>query len=122
MALLPAVDSRMLHSSMMVLQLLLSSPKTILRFGAVRALNLIALQDAGAVAVCNVELENLVSDSNRAISTLAITTLLSSGSENSVDRLMQQVMALFPGLQVRKLFCLEMTVKFLFRMSINLQS
>lgn len=122
MALLPAVDSRMLHSSMMVLQLLLSSPKTILRFGAVRALNLIALQDAGAVAVCNVELENLVSDSNRAISTLAITTLLSSGSENSVDRLMQQVMALFPGLQVRKLFCLEMTVKFLFRMNINLQS
>ena len=106
----------------MVLQLLLSSPKRILRFGAVRALNLIALQDAGAVAVCNVELENLVSDSNHAISTLAITTLLSSGSENAVDRLMQQVMALFSGLQVRRFICLRNTSEFLFRMSISLRS
>lgn len=85
----------------MVLQLLLSSPKAILRFGAVRTLNSIALRDPASVTVCNVELESLVADSNRAISTTAITTLLRSGSEGSVDRLMHQIMTLFAGLQVR---------------------
>ncbi|OUS41920.1 adaptin N terminal region-domain-containing protein [Ostreococcus tauri] len=96
---LPEVDSRILHSAMMVLQLLLSSPKAILRFGAVRTLHSIALRDPASVTVCNVELESLVADSNRAISTTAITTLLRSGSEGSVDRLMHQIMTLFAGLQ-----------------------
>ncbi len=95
------MDSRLLHSSMMVLQLLLSSPKPILRFGAVRALNSIAIHGPATVAVCNVELESLVADTNRAISTLAVTTLLRTGGESSVDRLMQQISSLFAGLQVR---------------------
>ncbi len=37
------------------------------------------------------DLENLISDSNRSIATLAITTLLKIGAESSVDRLMKQI-------------------------------
>lgn len=36
-------------------------------------------------------METLISDSNRSIGTLAITTLLKTGDESSVDRLMKQV-------------------------------
>ena len=44
-----------------------------------------------AVTACNLDLENLITDSNRSIATLAITTLLKTGAESSVDRLMKQV-------------------------------
>jgi len=44
-----------------------------------------------AVTNCNVDLESLMSDTNRSIATLAITTLLKTGNESSVDRLMKQI-------------------------------
>jgi coatomer protein complex subunit gamma len=44
-----------------------------------------------AVTACNMDLENLITDSNRSIATLAITTLLKTGAESSVDRLMKQI-------------------------------
>ncbi len=44
-----------------------------------------------AVTACNLDLENLITDSNRSIATLAITTLLKTGGEASVDRLMKQI-------------------------------
>jgi len=94
------VDSRLLQSAMVVLQLLLTSSKMILRFGAIRALDSIANKDPTIVAVCNPELESLASDSNQAISTAAITTLLRTGSEASVDKLMRKISSLFAGLQV----------------------
>ncbi|PAV76867.1 hypothetical protein WR25_25967 [Diploscapter pachys] len=40
---------------------------------------------------CNVDLEKLITDSNRSIATLAITTLLKTGAESSVERLMKQI-------------------------------
>ena len=36
-------------------------------------------------------MEALISDPNRSIATLAITTLLKTGTESSVDRLMKQI-------------------------------
>ena len=36
-------------------------------------------------------MESLITDSNRSIATLAITTLLKTGNESSVDRLMKQI-------------------------------
>lgn len=36
-------------------------------------------------------MENLITDQNRSIATLAITTLLKTGNESSVDRLMKQI-------------------------------
>lgn len=74
-----------------VLQLFLSSPKPTLRFAAVRTLNKVAMTHPLAVTTCNLDMENLITDSNRSIATLAITTLLKTGNETSVDRLMKQI-------------------------------
>ena len=43
------------------------------------------------IAGCNIDLETLITDSNRSIATLAITTLLKTGSEGGVDRLLKQI-------------------------------
>lgn len=37
-------------------------------------------------------MESLIADQNRSIATLAITTLLKTGNEGSVDRLMKQIL------------------------------
>jgi coatomer subunit gamma len=60
----------------LVLQLFLSSPKPTLKFAAARTLASLALIHPTSVATCNVDLENLISDSNRSVATYAITTLL----------------------------------------------
>ncbi|KAL4373225.1 hypothetical protein AHAS_Ahas05G0060500 [Arachis hypogaea] len=44
-----------------------------------------------AVTNCNIEMESLISDQNISIATLAITTLLKTGNESSVDHLMKQI-------------------------------
>lgn len=44
-----------------------------------------------AVTNCNIDMETLISDQNRSIATLAITTLLKTGNEGSVERLLKQV-------------------------------
>ena len=46
------------------------------RFAAVKTLNKVAMKHPAAVTACNLDLENLITDSNRSIATLAITTLL----------------------------------------------
>lgn len=74
-----------------ILQLFLSSPKPTLRFAAVRTLNKVAMTHPLAVTTCNKDMEDLITDVNRSIATLAITTLLKTGNENSVDRLMKQI-------------------------------
>ncbi|UYV63358.1 COPG1 [Cordylochernes scorpioides] len=74
-----------------VLQIFCSSPKPTLRFAAVRTLNKVAMSHPAAVTACNLDLENLITDVNRSIATLAITTLLKTGSESSVERLMKQI-------------------------------
>lgn len=73
------------------LQLFLASSRPLLRFAAIRALNDFANTARDHVAVCNVEIEGLVSDANRNVATLAITTLLKTGNEASVDRLIVQI-------------------------------
>ncbi|XP_054160589.1 coatomer subunit gamma-2-like [Oppia nitens] len=84
-------SQRELNPAVSVLQLFLSSPKPTLRFAAVRTLNKVAMNHPNAVMACNVDLENLITDSNRSIATLAITTLLKTGNESSVERLMKQI-------------------------------
>ncbi|XP_072181586.1 coatomer subunit gamma-2-like [Diadema setosum] len=83
--------SRELNPAVSVLQLFLSSPKPTLRFAATKTLNKVAMTHPAAVTACNLDLENLITDVNRSIATLAITTLLKTGSESSVDRLMKQI-------------------------------
>jgi coatomer subunit gamma len=79
-----------------------------LKFAATRTLASLAMLHPTSVATCNVDLENLITDTNRSVATYAITTLLKvsllsvviilhlntslqTGNEASVDRLMKQI-------------------------------
>ncbi|KAJ1365952.1 Coatomer subunit gamma-1 [Parelaphostrongylus tenuis] len=88
---LPNTTPAELTPAISVLQLFCSSPKAALRFAAVRTLNQVSMKHPNAVMSCNVDLEKLITDSNRSIATLAITTLLKTGAESSVERLMKQI-------------------------------
>eukprot|EP00887_Chlorella_sp_A99_P007682 scaffold20.g7682.t1 len=85
------VTSRELTPAVTVLQLFLSSSKPVLRFAAVRTLNKVAMSHPAAVTNCNIDMESLIADPNRSIATLAITTLLKTGNESSIDRLLKQI-------------------------------
>lgn len=88
---LPGVERNDLSPAITVLQLFLSSPKPALRFAAMRTLSEVAVAHPLSAAKCNDDMESLVSDSNRSIATLAITTLLKTGTESSIERLMKQI-------------------------------
>ncbi|KAI9492121.1 adaptin N terminal region-domain-containing protein [Zychaea mexicana] len=88
---MPDMSSKELYPAITVLQLFLSSPKPTLRFAAIRVLNKLSLANPAAVSPCNLDMENLITDRNRSIATFAITTLLKTGNEASVDRLMKQI-------------------------------
>lgn len=79
------VTAPQLTRSIAVLQLFLSSPKPALKFAATRTLATLALQHPASVATCNVDLENLITDSNRSVATYAITTLLKVGVKPYYD-------------------------------------
>ncbi len=85
------VTARELTPAITVLQLFLSSSKPVLRFAAVRTLNKVAMTHPLAVTHCNIDMESLISDQNRSIATLAITTLLKTGNESSVEKLLKQI-------------------------------
>ncbi|KAL8937807.1 MAG: hypothetical protein Q9216_004238 [Gyalolechia sp. 2 TL-2023] len=73
------------------LQLFLTSPRAVTKFAAIRILHNVASFRPQAVQQCNPDIETLISNSNRSIATFAITTLLKTGNESSVDRLMKQI-------------------------------
>jgi coatomer protein complex subunit gamma len=87
------IEPQDLSPAISVLQLFLSSPKPAVRFAAMRTLAQVANQHPRVVSKCNEDLEALIADANRNIATLAITTLLKTGSENSIDRLLKQISA-----------------------------
>ncbi|KCV70563.1 hypothetical protein H696_02908 [Fonticula alba] len=95
-AALPSVTSRELLPAISALQQFLSSARPLFRFSALRTLAQIAASHPLSVSQCNLDIEALVADPNRSIATLAVTTLLKTGSEASVDRLLVQVEALMP--------------------------
>mmetsp|Transcript_33464 Transcript_33464/g.106845 ORF Transcript_33464/g.106845 Transcript_33464/m.106845 type:complete len:850 (-) Transcript_33464:784-3333(-) len=88
---MPGADDRDLGPAVASLQLFLSSPKPPLRLAAMRALSRVSTARPAALVKCNDDMEALISDSNRSVATFAITTLLKTGSESSVDRLMKQI-------------------------------
>ena len=69
----------------------LSSNKTLLRFAAIRVLSSLAMRHPERVMPVNEDIEAMVADGNRNVATLAITTLLKTGNEGSVDRLLKQI-------------------------------
>ena len=88
---LPSTEAQDLSPAISVLQLFLSSPKPAVRFASIRTLAMVANIHPRIVSKCNEDLEALIADTNRSIATLAITTLLKTGSENSIDRLLKQI-------------------------------
>ncbi|KAI5781005.1 adaptin N terminal region-domain-containing protein [Peziza echinospora] len=74
-----------------VLQLFLTSPRNVSKFTAIRILHQFASIRPALVHPCNMDIETLISNPNRSIATFAITTLLKTGNEASVDRLMKQI-------------------------------
>lgn len=77
--------------ALQLLQVQMSSSRPVTRFAAVRALNQLASHRPTLVSNCNSQLDDLLLDANRNIATLALTTLLKTGSEKSVDRLMRSI-------------------------------
>lgn len=90
---LPLAEPQDLNPAISVLQLFLSSPKPAVRFASIRTLAQVANLHPRVVSKCNEDLEALIGDTNRSIATLAITTLLKTGSENSIERLLKQISA-----------------------------
>lgn len=85
------IKARDLAPAISILQLFCGSPKATLRFAAVRTMNKVAMLHPVAITTCNLDLEALITDTNRCVATLAITTLLKTGAESSVERLMKQI-------------------------------
>eukprot|EP00834_Sanchytrium_tribonematis_P003559 NODE_141_length_15967_cov_0.946118.p1 type:complete len:840 gc:universal NODE_141_length_15967_cov_0.946118:8113-5594(-) len=73
------------------LSILLSSSKVALKFAALRYFNKLSMFYPTLVSNYNIDMENMITDNNRSIATYAITTLLKTGTEQSVDRLMKQI-------------------------------
>lgn len=88
---LKRTSARELAPAISILQLFCGSPKATLRFAAVRTMNKVAMVHPVAITTCNLDLEGLITDTNRSVATLAITTLLKTGAESSVERLMKQI-------------------------------
>lgn len=74
-----------------ILQLNLAAPRAVTKFAAIRILHSVASFKPNSVQSCNHDIELLITNSNRSIATFAITTLLKTGDEGSVDRLMKQI-------------------------------
>lgn len=75
----PAATSADLSHAITTLHIFITSGKASQRFVAARTLSELAKTQPLVVAKCNKELETLISDPNRTIATLAITTLLKTG-------------------------------------------
>ena len=88
---LPGLTTKLLSGAIAALQSLLGNPKATLRFAGIRTLNEVALKHTKEVQLCNPDIEGLISDQNRNIATLAVTTLLKTGDVESVDRLIKEI-------------------------------
>lgn len=95
---LKGLTSEQFAAAVSCFQVLLLVPRTALRFGAVRALNRIAMVAPERVLVCVPELEALVNDPLRAVSTYAVTTLLKAGTPENVDRLVRTIHRFVPDM------------------------
>ncbi|CAK1588250.1 unnamed protein product [Parnassius mnemosyne] len=84
-------SARDLAQAVSVLQIFCGSSKATLRLAGARTLAKLTTKHPNAVSACTVDLENLISDPNRSVATLAVTTLLATGAESSIDRLMKQI-------------------------------
>lgn len=86
--------SQFVAQTVQSLRIFLKSTSVILQFSAMRIISRLALRYPQKVSIANKEIEDLVSSDNRTVSMLAITALLKTGTEETVDRLV----GLLPGI------------------------
>ncbi|KAG8348624.1 putative coatomer gamma subunit [Trypanosoma vivax] len=91
--LVPGMDIEDVSPAVIVANSFLRGHKTVLRFASIRLLSEVSTLYPGAVARANAEIENLVLDSNRVIAMLAATTLLKTGAEETIERLIARLSA-----------------------------
>ncbi|CCF56260.1 hypothetical protein KAFR_0A08260 [Kazachstania africana CBS 2517] len=85
------VSPDLFASTISTLQGLLTVPRVTSRFAALRILNKISMTSPEKIVICNPELESLINDSNRNISTYAITTLLKTGTAKNISSLISTI-------------------------------
>lgn len=88
-----------LGSVVNVLQLLLSSPKPSSRFASMRIINKLAFKFPELISSCNTDIECLISDENKSIATLAVTTLLKTGGDCAVESLLLKIHSFMSDIQ-----------------------
>ena len=85
------LSAQQLVPAISVIQEMLTSAIPAHRFAAVKTLSEVVVKYPLLVSPCLVDLEHCINDPNRTIATLAITTLLKTGVESNVDRLMKSI-------------------------------
>ncbi len=85
------LSTQMVQPCITQLSVLLSSSKLPSKFASLNLLNKLSLYYPTLISNYNIDLEHLITDTNTSIATFAITILLKTGNEASVDRLMNQI-------------------------------
>ncbi len=81
-----------------LIQLATNSAKPVSKYAALRVMNRIASKQPNLVSICQTDLENLITDMNRSVASLAISTLLKTCNEDSVGKLLKQISHYLPDL------------------------
>ncbi|KJP85848.1 hypothetical protein AK88_04496 [Plasmodium fragile] len=80
-----------LNECMKVCQVFLLSSKVIDKFSIIRQINKLSHHRPHVASKINQDIENLLTDNNKSICVLAFTTLLKTGNEANIDRLLSQI-------------------------------
>lgn len=75
-----------------------NTAKPVSKYSSLRVMNKIASKQPALVSICQTELEGLITDANRSVASLAISTLLKTCNEDSVWRLLKQIGNYMPDL------------------------
>jgi coatomer subunit gamma len=79
-------------------QLASNASKPVNKYAALRVMNRIATRQPNLVGICQAEIEALITDMNRSVASLAISTLLKTCNEDSVQKLLKQISHYLPDL------------------------
>lgn len=95
---LPMTNAEDLNPAVNRLKSFLKSNKSATTYASLKTLSAVASRQPRLVSKCNPELEKLLKSKNKEIASLAVTTLLRTGSEDSIDELLQQVSPLLDSI------------------------
>ena len=82
------------------MQLAQNTGKPVYKFAALRVINKVSAKQPRLVSLCQSELETLITDPNRSVASLAISTLLKTCNEDQVQKLLKQISAYLPDLGI----------------------